>query len=222
MQVTYSATSTILNNNLWQLLQDYCETNETTFVNDIPKFVQTAEARIYNAVNLPVLRNNVTGALTVGNKYLSCPTGWLATYSIAVVVAGAYVYLINKDVNFIREAFPDPTLLGQPTHYAQFDEDTLILGPTPDLAYASEMHYKAIPESITVASSNQTWLGDNFGDVLLYGSLREAYTFQKGEEDMMQKYDALYMESLSFLKLVGDGEERRDAYRSGQVRISPQ
>jgi hypothetical protein len=221
MQVTYSTTATPTNN-LWQLLQDYCETNEPTFVGDIPKFIQTAEARIYNAVNLPVLRNNVTGALTVGNKYLMCPTGWLSTYSIAVVVSGVYSYLLNKDVNFIREAFPDPTALGQPTHYAQFDDDTLILGPTPDIAYPTEMHYKAYPQSITVASSGQTWLGDNFGDVLLYGSLREAYVFQKGEADMIQAYNGLYEESLSYLKLVGDGEDRRDAYRSGQVRVATQ
>lgn len=221
MQVTYSATTTPVNN-LWQLLQDYCETSEATFVGDIPKFIQTAETRIYNAVNLPVLRNNVTGALTVGNKYLSTPSGWLSTYSLAVVVSGVYQYLLNKDVNFIREAFPDPTVLGAPTHYAQFDEDTLIIGPTPDLAYTSEMHYKALPESITVATTGRTWLGDNFGDVLLYGSLREAYVFQKGEEDMMKAYNGLYEESLSYIKLVGDGEDRRDAYRSGQVRIATQ
>lgn len=221
MQVTYSTTGTPTNN-LWQMLQDYCESSETTFVNDIPKFIQTAESRIYNAVNLPILRNNVIGALTVGNKYLACPTGWLSTYSIAVSVSGAYAFLLNKDVNFIREAFPDPTVLGQPTHYAQFDDDTLIIGPTPDLAYVTEMHYKAYPESITVATSGQSWLGDNFGDVLLYGSLREAYVFQKGEEDMMKAYNGLYEESLSYLKLVGDGEDRRDAYRSGQVRVATQ
>ena len=220
MQVTYTV-GDVSPDNLWQLVQDYCETSETNFVTDIPKFVQAAEARIYNTVDLPVLRNNVTGTASVGVPYLSAPTGWLATYSLAVIDgSGNYNYLLNKDVNFIRESFPAPTTQGMPTHYAVFDSNTFLLGPTPDSGYTFELHYKAYPVSIVTAVN--TWLGDNFGEVLLYGTIREAYSYQKGEQDTAAKYDALYMESLSNLKLLGDGADHRDAYRSGQLRVPQQ
>ena len=217
MQLTY-AVGTASPSNLWQLLQDYLETNETNFLTDIPTFVQAAETRNYETVDLPVLRNNVTGTLTASNKYLTLPTGWISTYSLAVVDSlGISNYLLDKDVNFIREAYPDPTVTGLPRFYGVFDSNTLILGPTPDIGYAVEMHYKAYPTSIVTAGSS--WLGTNFGELLLYGAIREAYTYQKGEADLMQKYDAMYMEQLALLKQIGDGAERRDAYRSGQLRL---
>jgi len=207
--------------NLWQLVQDYAETNEPTFLADIPTFVQAAETRIYETVDLPILRKNVTGNFSTSNKYLTTPTDWISTYSLAVVDGtGTYTFLINKDVNYIREAYPDPTVTGLPQHYGVFDSNTFVVGPTPDQSYVAELHYKAYPVSIVTATT--TWLGNNFGELLLYGALREAYTFQKGEADMMAKYEALYMEQLALLKQVGDGAERRDAYRSGQARVPVQ
>lgn len=204
---------------LVQLIQDYTESTETSFVANIPTFVQQAEERVYNSVQLPAIRKNVTGTLTSNNKYLSLPTDWLATFSLAVVdpVTGDYSYLLNKDVNYIREAFPNPSSTGTPTHYAIFDADTLILGPTPDLGYTAEMHYYYYPQSIVTAGT--TWLSDNFETVLLYGSLREAYMYLKGESDLTAMYEAKYQEGLALLKQLGDGKDRRDAYRSGQVRV---
>jgi hypothetical protein len=211
-------------------IQDYTQNYETTFVADLPVFISQAEQRIYNSVQFPSLRKNVNGTLTVNNKYLSCPLDFLAPYSLAIYPqsGGNYIYLLNKDVNFIRECYPNPTDYGTPKYYALFgpavsgstisNELTFILGPTPDAAYSAELHYYYYPESITVASSGQTWLGDNFDSVLLYGSLIEAYTFMKGEADMMQLYNQKYMEALSLAKRLGDGMEREDAYRSGQYR----
>lgn len=195
----------------------------------IDTFIQQAEQRIYNTVQFPSLRKNVTGITTLNNKYLSCPSDFLAVYSLAVIDAtGAYEYLLNKDVNFIRQAYPQPTDTDIPKYYALFgpttsgttitDELTFILGPTPDAAYDVELHYYYYPESITVAADGRTWLGDNFDSVLLYGSLVEAYTFMKGEADMMALYDGKYKEALALAKRLGDGMERQDAYRSGQYR----
>jgi hypothetical protein len=191
-------------------------------------FITQAEQRIYNSVQFPSLRKNVYGSLTSGNKYLSAPNDFLAVYSIAIVdpVTGAYTYLLNKDVNFIREAYPIPTSVGQPKYYALFGptvssgtittELSMIVGPTPDAAYSTELHYYYYPESITTALT--TWLGDNFDSVLLYGSLVEAYTFMKGEQDIIMLYDTKYKEALALAKRLGDGMERQDAYRSGQFR----
>ncbi len=196
-------------------------------------FIQQAEQRIYNSVQFPSLRKNVTGNLTSGNKYLSAPDDFLSVYSLAVIDAtGAYEYLLNKDVNFIRQAYPNPTTdTGIPKYYALFgptvnvsavtDELSFIVGPTPDASYAVELHYYYYPESITVAADGRTWLGDNFDSVLLYGSLVEAYTFMKGEADMIQLYNSKYMEALALAKRLGDGLERSDAYRSGQARVAP-
>jgi hypothetical protein len=196
-------------------------------------FIQQAEQRIYNSVQFPSLRKNVTGTTTANNKYLSCPGDFLSTYSMAVIDAsGNYEYLLNKDVNFIRQAYPNPTTdTATPKYYAIFgpsvngatvtDELAFILGPTPDAAYSVELHYYYYPESITVAADGHTWLGDNFDSVLLYGSLVEAYTFMKGEQDMVQLYNAKYMEALALAKRLGDGLERSDAYRSGQARVAP-
>jgi hypothetical protein len=273
-------------------IQDYTQNYETTFVADLPVFISQAEQRIYNSVQFPSLRKNVTGVLTANNKYLSCPNDYLASYSLAIynlatptgsgtagaytvtvssatgialqqyvtgtgIGTGAYVvaisgttitlsvvnsgtvsgvltfqsdflYLLNKDVNFIRQAYPGPTATGAPQYYALFgpsvtgstisNELTFILGPTPDTSYYAELHYYYYPESITTVSSGQTWLGDNFDSVLLYGSLVEAYTFMKGEQDMMALYNQKYVEALALAKRLGDGLERQDAYRSGQFR----
>jgi hypothetical protein len=208
-------------------IQAYTENTEADFVAEIPVFVQQAEQRIYNSVQFPSLRKNVTGVTTANNKYLQCPLDFLAVYSMAVVdgtlASGTYEYLLNKDVNFIRQAYPQADDTGLPRYYALFgprsdneDELTFILGPTPDTTYNVELHYYYYPESIVTAST--TWLGDNFDTVLLYASLVEAYTYMKGEADMMQLYNQKFMEALALAKRLGDGMERQDAYRSGQFR----
>jgi hypothetical protein len=205
-------------------IQAYTENTEADFIAEIPVFVQQAEQRIYNSVQFPSIRKNVTGSMTTSNKYLECPSDFLAVYSLAVINAsGEYEYLLNKDVNFIRQAYPQPTDTGIPKYYALFGprsdnaaELTFILGPTPDSGYSAELHYYYYPESIVTAST--TWLGDNFDTVLLYGSLVEAYTYMKGEQDMMALYNGKYQEALALAKRLGDGMERQDAYRSGQYR----
>jgi len=195
----------------------------------INTFIKQAEQRIYNTVQFPSLRKNVTGITAANNKYLTCPGDFLATYSLAVIdTTGAYEYLLNKDVNFIRQAYPQPTDTAIPKYYALFgpsvsgtsvtDELALILGPTPDAAYSVELHYYYYPESIVDAADGRTWLGDNFDSVLLYGSLVEAYTFMKGETDLITLYNTKYNEALALAKRLGDGMERQDAYRSGQFR----
>ena len=275
-------------------IKDYTQNYETTFIADLPVFITQAEQRIYNSVQFPSLRKNVTGVLTAGNKYLSSPSDYLSTYSLAIYTApasaptatgtagaatitvssasgivvgqyvtgtgigtgayvlaistltitlsvvnsgtvsgsitfqGEYLFLLNKDVNFIRQAYPTPTSTGTPQYYALFgpttsgatitNELTFILGPTPDANYNAELHYYYYPESITVASSGQTWLGDNFDTVLLYASLVEAYTFMKGETDMMTLYNQKFVEALALAKRLGDGLERQDAYRTPQFR----
>lgn len=216
----YNSTANLTNpNNLWYAVQAYCETTETSFVAQIPEFVQSAEERIYNAVQLPAIRKNVTGTMTGGNKYLTLPTDWLATFSLAVIdpASQAQTFLLNKDVNFIRESFPNPNDTGTPQYYAVFDANSFILGPTPDQSYSAELHYYYYPESIVTAQT--TWLGTNFEMVLLYGTIREAYTYLKGEADLMAAYEQKYQEALALLKTLGDGKDRRDAYRSGQVRV---
>jgi len=206
-------------------IQDYTENYEASFVANIPTFVEQAEQRIYNSVQFPSLRKNISGNVTVGNKYLNCPTDFLSAHSLAIVdVTGAYEYLLNKDVNFIRQAYPTPTDTGLPKYYAIFGpqsgdpkELTFIVGPTPDANYTVEMHYFYYPESIVTAGTS--WLGDNFDTVLLYGALVEAYTFMKGEADLLSLYNTKYNEALMLAKRLGDGLERQDSYRSGQVRI---
>jgi hypothetical protein len=200
---------------------------ENTFpANMLAVFTEQAEKRIYNAVQIPSLRKNVTGSTTTNNKYLQCPTDFLSTFSLAVIdpTTGAYTYLLNKDVNFIREAYPKPTSTGAPKFYAIFGprsdneaELTFILGPTPNAAYGTELHYFYYPESIVTASN--TWLSDNYDPALLYGTLVEAYTYMKGEQDMVLLYNTKFGEALVQLKRLGDGLERQDAYRSGQARI---
>lgn len=211
-------------------IQDY---TENTFSSDqLATFVQQAEERIFNTVQFPSLRKNVTGQTTTSNKYLSSPSDFLAVYSLAVIDGtGRYEFLLNKDVNFIRQAYPNPASVGIPKYYALFgptttagtppeitNELSFILGPTPDAQYSVELHYFYYPESISVAASGQSWLGDNYSPVLLYGSLIEAYIFMKGEADMMAIYEAKYKEALAQAKRLGDGMERTDAYRTGQFR----
>jgi hypothetical protein len=209
-------------------IQNYTQNYETSFVDTIPTFVTQAEERIYNSVQIPSLRKNVTGGVTAGNKYLSCPTDYLSTFSLAVIDAdGNYEYLLNKDVNYIRAAYPNPTDEGLPKYYALFgptvissittDELSFILGPTPDDAYDVELHYYYYPQSITTAGTS--WLGDNYSPVLLYGSLREAYLYMKGEQDIITYYEKMYQEAMSQLNRLGTGLERGDAYRDGQAKI---
>ena len=206
-------------------IQAYTENTEADFVANIPVFVEQAEQRIYNSMQFPSIRKNVTGLVSPSTPYLGCPSDFLAVYSMAVVDGtGAYEYLLNKDVNFIRQAYPVPTDTGIPRYYALFGpqsgdaaELTFMLGPTPDVAYTVELHYYNYPTSITVAPFT-SWLGDNFDSVLLYGSLVEAYTYMKGEQDMMTLYNQKFMEALALAKRLADGMERQDAYRSGQFR----
>ena len=208
-----------------QLVQQIEDITENTYeVQDVNGFIQRTEQLIYNTVQLPSLRKNVTGTLTSNNKYLSAPLDFLSVYSLAVIKpSGEYLYLLNKDVNFIREAYPSPTSTGLPKHYAIFgptttfpNELSLILGPTPDAAYDAELHYFYYPESIVTAGT--TWLGDNFDSALLNGSLVEAIRFMKGEADMVALYEKLYLQSIALLKQLGDGKQRTDSYRTGQVR----
>jgi hypothetical protein len=188
-----------------------------TSTEQINTFIQQAEQRVYNMVQLLDLRKNVTGNVTAGNKYLSVPSDWLANFSLAVVDgSGNYSYLLDKDVNFIRESFPNPADTGIPTHYAFFDENSYILGPTPDSSYTVELHYFYYPPSIVTAGTS--WLGDNFDSVLLYGSLLEAYTFMKGEAEIISNYQQRYGEALAMLKQLGEGKNRQDMYRTPQVR----
>lgn len=205
-----------------------------TSTEQLDTFIRQAEQRIYNSVQFPSIRKNVTGATTSGNKYLSAPDDFLAVYSMAVIdpVTNDYLYLLNKDVNFIRESYPSAGDQGKPAYYALFgptttnanppvitNELTFILGPTPDDVYSIELHYYYYPQSITTASSGQTWLGDNMDSVLLYGAMMEAAAFMKSEKDVVDMYMGRYNEALMLAKRLGDGMERQDAYRSGQYRM---
>jgi hypothetical protein len=197
-------------------IEDICENSFTE--DQLAMFTQQAEQKIYNTVQIPALRKNVTGTLTVSNKYLSTPSDFLWSYSLAVIdAAGAYHFLLNKDVNFMREAYPNPTDTGLPKHYAYFDDNTFIVGPTPDSSYESELHYGYYPQSIVTAGT--TWLGDEFDSALLNGALLEAIRFMKGEPDVVAMYEKMYLQAITLLKSLGDGKLREDAYRSGQFRV---
>ena len=205
-------------------IADICE-NEFT-EEQYAMFTQQAEQKIYSTVQLANLRKNVTGTLTANNKYLAAPNDFLSVYSLAIYPAagGAYEFLLDKDVNFIRQAYPNPATTGKPKHYAIFgpqsndvNELTFILGPTPDTTYNAELHYYYYPESIVTAGT--TWLGDNFDSALLNGALVEAIRFMKGEPDMVKVYNDMYVQAIALLKNLGDGKQRMDAYRDGQVRI---
>tara|TARA_R100000963_G_C4629271_1_gene94759 strand:- start:511 stop:1173 length:663 start_codon:yes stop_codon:yes gene_type:complete len=202
-------------------IQSYTENEYSTV--DVNTFITQAENRIFNSVNLPDLRKNDTGTISLGNKYLGIPTDWLATYSLAVIdnATNEYTYLLNKDVNFIRQSFPDTdtTHYGKPQYYAIFDDTTFILGPTPDAGYSAEIHYFYYPESITTAASGQSWLGDNYSTALLYGSLLEANTYLMTDAEKMGMLDKRYQEAMVELLGLGEGKNTRDSYRSGQSRI---
>lgn len=210
-----------------ELKQNIADICENTFTEDeYALFTKQAEQRIYNTVQLANLRKNVTGSLTASNQYLQAPSDFLSVYSIAVypVAGGAYEYLLNKDVNFIRQAYPNPATTGKPKHYAIFgprsddvNELSFIVGPTPNAAYNVELHYYYYPVSIVTAG--RTWLGDNFDSALLNGALVEAIRYMKGEPDMVKLYQEMYLQSIALLKNLGDGKQRMDAYRDGQVRI---
>lgn len=180
-------------------------------------FIDSAEQRIYNAVQLPAFRRNVTGNFSTGNNYLTVPNDWLSTYSLAVIDGdGNYNYLLNKDVNFIRAAYPSASDSGLPEYYSVFDENSFLVAPTPDQNYQAELHYFYYPPSIVTAGTS--WLGDNFDTVLLYGTLLEAHAYMKGETDVLAQYQKRYDDGMRLLKQLGDAKDRQDAYRSGQVR----
>tara|TARA_R100000951_G_scaffold34386_1_gene29254 strand:- start:689 stop:1315 length:627 start_codon:yes stop_codon:yes gene_type:complete len=197
-------------------IQDICE---TTFTDDELKlFTQQAEQKIYNAVQFPALRRNQTASLTSGNKYITLPSDFLWSYSLAIISSSDYIYLLNKDVNFIREAYPNPATTGVPKHYAYFTDTSLIIGPTPNAAFDVEFHYGYYPTTIVTAGTS--WLGDDFDSALLNGALVEAIRFMKGEADMISLYQKMYLEALTLLGSLGDNKLREDAYRSGQYRMS--
>ena len=198
-------------------IKDYAENTGTDFSAAIPTFIKQAEQRIYRSVNLPVNRKNVTGTLTDGNAYLAMPSDFLVPLSLAITSSSNQIFLINKDVNFIRSTYPNASTEGTPKYYGTFDVDTFIVGPTPDEDYVAELHYYYQPDSIV--SSTTSWLGTNADTVLLYGALVEAYTYMKGDADMMQLYQQRYQEALQLLKSQAEGRMTRDEYRSGTIRI---
>tara|TARA_R110000764_G_scaffold8731_2_gene28808 strand:+ start:1049 stop:1693 length:645 start_codon:yes stop_codon:yes gene_type:complete len=202
-------------------IQDYTDNTEASFVSNMTNIIVQAENRIIKSVELPNFRKNQTGTLASSNSYLATPTDYLYPYSLAVIDSDSnYNYLLNKDVNFIREAYPASATTGVPKYYAQFDDDFFIVGPTPDSGYTVELHYFYIPESITAAASGTSWLGTNASEALLYGSLTEAYTYMKGEQDILNNYEKRFKEALERLTLESDGYNRKDSYRSGQRRIN--
>lgn len=204
---------------LTQAIKDYCENDETTFVNNIPVFVKNAEKYIYNNVRLPAFRKNSTANATASNKYLATPTDFLSVFELAVIKTdGLYEYLLPKDVSYIRQNYPDPTYTALPKYYALFEDDRFILGPTPDAAYTVELHYYFYPE--TIVTANNTWLSTNFDLVLLYGSLVEAYTFLKGEPAIAKEYKDKFTEYMMTLKQFADGKLKADVFRNNTPRIS--
>mgnify|MGYP000067753699 CR=1 FL=1 len=204
---------------LKQAIQDYTENSETTFVNNLDNIIRNTEERILKLVDLDLFRKNATANMTVGNKFLSCPSDFLSSFSLSYTKSnGDQDFLLQKDVNFLQEYAPDSSATGSPKYYAQFDVENFLIAPTPDDSYAVELHYYYRPASIT-GSAGTSWLGENAPDCLLYGCLVEAYTFMKGEADMMQAYEARFAESISRLKNYGEGRENNDAYRQGLVRI---
>ena len=201
-------------------IQDYTQNTESTFVADLSIIIQQGEDRIVKSVELPNFRKNVTGTFTSGNQYLETPSDYLYPFSLAVLDdSNNYSYLLNTDVSFIREAYPSASTTGTPKHYAQFDDTTFIVGPSPSSNLNAELHYYYVPQSITASSDGTSWLGTNAPELLLYASLIEAYTFMKGEPDVMANYEKRFQEALQRLTLLSDGYNRKDAYRDGQRKI---
>ena len=203
-------------------IQEWTENDEATFVAEIPFFIRNAEERIFKVVDLDYFRKNVTGTMTSGNKFLQKPSDYLASFSLSYVKDSANVFLLQKDVNYIQEFTPNPTTTGSPRFYSSFDIDNFILAPTPDTNYSVELHYYYRPASLTTDDSGSTWISTNAPDALLYGSLIEAYTFMKGESDLIQLYTARFTEAMSRLKVYGEAQENTDAYREGLVRVPKQ
>ena len=204
-------------------IQEWTQNDESTFVAEIPFFIKNAEERIFKVVDLDYFRKNVTGSMTSGNKFLEKPSDYLATFSLSYVNSSSQnVFLLQKDVNYIQEFTPNPSTTGSPRFYSSFDVDTFIVAPTPDTSYAVELHYYYRPASLTTDNSGTTWISTNAPDALLYACLVEAYTFMKGENDLIQLYTARFTEAMSRLKIYGEAQENTDAYREGLVRIPKQ
>ena len=203
-------------------IKDYANNTETAFSDAIPTFVKQAEQRIYRSVNLPVNRKNQAGNMTDGNAYLTMPTDFLLPLSLSITSSSNQIFLLNKDANFIRSTYPNASTKGTPKYYATFASDTFIIGPTPDASYVTELHYYYQPATIVdpADTSNTSWLGTNADTVLLYGSLVEAYTYMKGDPDMMQVYQQRYQEALSLLKVQAEGRMTGDEYRDGTIRVA--
>jgi hypothetical protein len=199
-------------------IKDYTNNTETAFVAAIPTFIKQAEQRIYRSVNLPVNRKNVAGTMTDGNQYLTMPTDFLLPLSLSITSSSNQIFLLNKDSNFVRSTYPNVSTKGTPKYYATFANDTFIIGPTPDANYVTELHYYYQPASIV--DTSPSWLGTNADTVLLYGSLVEAYTYMKGDADMMQLYQQRYQEALDLLKLQAEGRMTGDEYRDGTIRVA--
>ena len=203
-------------------IQEWTQNDEATFVAEIPFFIKNAEERILKVVDLDYFRKNVTGTMTSGNKFLEKPSDYLATFSLSYVKDSANVFLLQKDVNYIQEFTPNPSTTGSPRFYSSFDVNTFIVAPTPDSSYAVELHYYYRPASLTTDNSGSTWISTNAPDALLYASLVEAYTFMKGESDLIQLYTARFTEAMSRLKVYGEGQENTDSFREGLVRVPKQ
>ena len=199
-------------------IQDYTQNSETTFVNNLSRFIINAEERIFKEVQLDVFRKNVNGDLTSGNKFLTKPTDYLSTFSLSIINSSENVFLLRKHPTFLQDYTPNPSTTGVPQYYADFDETTFIVAPTPSSALTAELHYYHKPTSITATRDGTSWLGTNAELALLYASLVEAYTFMKGEADMFQIYNARYQEALAYLKNLGEGKNTRDEYRYDKLR----
>ena len=205
---------------LKSLIQDYLQNTETSFVSNINNVIKQAEERILKTVRLPNFRKNVEGTITSGNKYLATPTDFLDNFSLSITNSDEQSFLLFKDVNFIREAYPNASTTGIPKHYALFDDTTFIVGPTPNANFTAELHYFYRPDSITAgADSGTTWLSTNARNALLYGSLIEGYMYMKGDMDLMNQYEKRYLESMSRLKVLGEGYNTVDTYRDDVVRV---
>ena len=205
---------------LKSLIQDYLQNTETSFVSNINNIIKQAEERILKTVKLPVFRKNVEGSLASGNKYLATPTDFLDNFSLSITNSSEQSFLLFKDVNFIREAYPNASTTGIPKHYALFDDTTFIVGPTPNAAFTVELHYFYRPASLTAgADSGTTWLSTNARNALLYGSLIEGYMYMKGDADLMNQYEKRYLESISRLKVLGEGDNTVDIYRDDMLRV---
>jgi len=208
---------------LKQSIQDWTENDETTFVNELDFIIKNAEERILKSVDLDFFRKNVEGGFTTGNKFLQKPSDYLATFSLSYINSSSQnVFLLQKDVNFIQEYTPNPTTTGSPIYYSSFDVDNFIVAPTPDADYVAELHYYYRPASLTTDDSGTTWISTNAPDALLYACLIEAYSFMKGESDLLQLYTSRYGEAITRLKVYGEGQENTDAYREGLVKVPKQ